>query len=68
MIVDEALVELMEEHGSVVNVRCLWEDDIFTTSPNHIKTILATDFQNYVKGTFLLSKKCHVSLQLKFIC
>ncbi|OAX32011.1 cytochrome P450 [Rhizopogon vinicolor AM-OR11-026] len=36
--------------GPTINLRFLWEDIIMTTEPQHIKTILATDFNNYVKG------------------
>ncbi|KAF9481093.1 cytochrome P450 [Pholiota conissans] len=46
----DGLDELLEKHGQVVNMRVAWSDLIMTTSPEHIKTILATDFQNYVKG------------------
>ncbi|KAG1847196.1 cytochrome P450 [Suillus subalutaceus] len=41
--------------GPTINLRFFWEDLIVTTEPQHIKasfdTILATDFDNYVKGT-----------------
>ncbi|KDR78034.1 hypothetical protein GALMADRAFT_64763 [Galerina marginata CBS 339.88] len=46
----DGLVELLEKRGSVVNLRVMWSDMLFTASPEHIKTMLATDFQNYVKG------------------
>ncbi|KAG1751877.1 cytochrome P450 [Suillus lakei] len=36
--------------GPTINFRFIWEDVILTTEPQHIKTILATDFDNYVKG------------------
>ncbi|KAG1750552.1 cytochrome P450 [Suillus paluster] len=36
--------------GPTINFRFFWEDLIMTTDPQHIKTILATDFDNYVKG------------------
>ncbi|KAG2139815.1 cytochrome P450, partial [Suillus bovinus] len=36
--------------GPTINFRFFWEDLIMTTEPQHIKTILATDFDNYVKG------------------
>lgn len=36
--------------GPTINFRFFWEDLILTTDPQHIKTILATDFDNYVKG------------------
>ena len=38
---------LLNKRGSL---SILWSDMIFTTSPEYIKTILATDFHNYVKG------------------
>jgi len=34
-------------------MRLLFSDLLMTVSPDHIKTILATDFQNYVKGVSL---------------
>ncbi|KAG6864002.1 hypothetical protein C0991_001164 [Blastosporella zonata] len=34
----------------VINMRMLWSDTIFTAWPEHIKLILATDFNNYEKG------------------
>ncbi|KAJ7645438.1 cytochrome P450 [Mycena polygramma] len=46
----DGLRELLEDVGPVVNVRPLWADVIFTTWPEHIKIILSTDFNNYVKG------------------
>ncbi|KAF8153753.1 cytochrome P450 monooxygenase pc-1 [Crassisporium funariophilum] len=46
----DGIIELMQKHGAVVNLRILWSDMFFTASPEHIKTILATDFHNYVKG------------------
>lgn len=36
--------------GPTVNFRFVWEDRILTTEPQHIKTILVTEFHNYVKG------------------
>ncbi|KIJ64222.1 hypothetical protein HYDPIDRAFT_40451 [Hydnomerulius pinastri MD-312] len=45
-----AILEQMDIHGPVVNLRFIWEDIIVTTEPQHIKAILATDFNNYVKG------------------
>ncbi|KAJ7905904.1 cytochrome P450 [Mycena leptocephala] len=43
---DEAVAEL----GPVMNMRVLWMDSVFTLWPEHIKLILASDFNNYVKG------------------
>ncbi|KAH0834209.1 cytochrome P450 [Lanmaoa asiatica] len=45
-----SILEQVQLHGPVVNVRYFWEDIIFTIEPQNIKTILATDFNNYVKG------------------
>ncbi|KAJ7841875.1 cytochrome P450 monooxygenase pc-1 [Mycena olivaceomarginata] len=36
-----------------LNLRIGWDDYIFTTQPEYIKLILATDFANYVKGDAL---------------
>ncbi|KII83768.1 hypothetical protein PLICRDRAFT_168657 [Plicaturopsis crispa FD-325 SS-3] len=41
---------IVEKFGTTVNFRVLWEDLIFTVDPENIKTILSTDFNNYVKG------------------
>ena len=46
----DGLDELLNKYGPVINLRVMWSDLILTTSPEHIKTILASDFQNYVKG------------------
>ncbi|KAF9267504.1 cytochrome P450 [Marasmius fiardii PR-910] len=46
----DGLVELCETKGPVFNMNALWNDMIFTTSPEHIQAILATNFPNYVKG------------------
>ncbi|KAG2143715.1 cytochrome P450 [Suillus clintonianus] len=55
---DEYLGRPLEDEikvlGPTINFRLLWEDLILTTEPQHIKassnTMLATDFDNYVKG------------------
>ncbi|KAK7022685.1 cytochrome P450 [Favolaschia claudopus] len=50
----EVLHQALTAAGSnVVNLRIGWGDYIFTTEPEHIKLILATDFSNYVKGNAL---------------
>lgn len=46
----DGLWEITEEHGQAVNLRILWMDVVVTASPEYIKTILSTDFTNYVKG------------------
>lgn len=51
----DGLDDLLKKYGPVVNLRVLWSDLILTTSPEHIKTILATDFQNYVKGNAVMA-------------
>ncbi|KAH8832425.1 cytochrome P450 monooxygenase pc-1 [Flagelloscypha sp. PMI_526] len=47
---DDGLSDAVKKLGPVVNFRVFWTNVIFTTSPEHIKLILATDFANYVKG------------------
>ncbi|KAJ6582337.1 cytochrome P450 monooxygenase pc-3 [Mycena capillaripes] len=46
----DGLDEVLEELGPAMNMRVLWMDSIFTVWPEHIKQILSTDFNNYVKG------------------
>ncbi|KAF8055213.1 cytochrome P450 monooxygenase pc-1 [Lyophyllum atratum] len=46
----DGLVEVFGNKGPTVNIRIMWADMVFTSCPEHIKTILATDFNNYVKG------------------
>ncbi|KAJ6513501.1 cytochrome P450 monooxygenase pc-1 [Mycena vulgaris] len=46
----DGLREAVAELGPTVNFKVLWMDTILTTAPEHIKLILATDFNNYVKG------------------
>jgi hypothetical protein len=45
--------------GPVGNVRIAWADIIITTSPETIKRVLSTDFNNFVKGggRLILSSK-----------
>ncbi|KAK7059984.1 cytochrome P450 monooxygenase pc-3 [Favolaschia claudopus] len=40
-------------YGPVVNIRILFENRIFTTEPEHIKSMLTTDFMAFEKGTRL---------------
>ncbi|KAJ7200155.1 cytochrome P450 monooxygenase pc-1 [Mycena pura] len=42
--------EFFAQYGPVINIRVLWIDTLFTVWPEHIKQILATDFNNYEKG------------------
>ncbi|KAF5365393.1 hypothetical protein D9757_011671 [Collybiopsis confluens] len=44
------LDEIEADLGRIFNTRGLWEDLIFTSSPDYIKRILATEFDNFVKG------------------
>ncbi|TFK23190.1 cytochrome P450 monooxygenase pc-1 [Coprinopsis marcescibilis] len=46
----DGLRELIDELGPAFNVRFLFSDGIFTVEPEHVKLILSTDFNNYVKG------------------
>lgn len=46
---------MIAEHGPIFNLRILWTNTIMTVSPECIKLILATDFDNYVKGSFCTS-------------
>ncbi|KAF7299062.1 hypothetical protein MIND_00854500 [Mycena indigotica] len=46
----DGLRETLEECGPVVDLRVMFDNIIMTVEPNHIKQILATDFNNYVKG------------------
>ncbi|KAH7926999.1 cytochrome P450 [Leucogyrophana mollusca] len=49
--IGQLLQTCTQDIGSpTVNLWFLWEDIIVTTEPNHVKTILATDFHNYIKG------------------
>jgi len=40
----------MEKKGPIFNLRVFWGNFLITTSPDLLKLILATDFDNYVKG------------------
>ncbi|KAI6033791.1 cytochrome P450 [Pisolithus microcarpus] len=42
-----------QEYGPIVNVRILFEDQVFTTEPEHIKAILVTQFDSFEKGPVL---------------
>ncbi|KAL0953038.1 hypothetical protein HGRIS_007240 [Hohenbuehelia grisea] len=47
----DALADYVQKFGNVINLYVLWRNNIFTTCPEHIKMILATDFNNYEKGS-----------------
>ncbi|KAI6099104.1 cytochrome P450 [Pisolithus sp. B1] len=42
--------DLLYEYGPIINFRIMFEDKIFTTEPEHIKAILATQFNSFEKG------------------
>ncbi|KAK1231185.1 hypothetical protein PQX77_005711 [Marasmius sp. AFHP31] len=46
----DGLADLCETKGPIYNMRVLWQDMIFTTCPEHIQQVLATGFDNFVKG------------------
>ncbi|KAJ7647752.1 cytochrome P450 [Roridomyces roridus] len=46
----ETFSALVESLGPAMNIRILWKDKIFTSAPEHIQIILATDYKNYIKG------------------
>ncbi|KIL57966.1 hypothetical protein M378DRAFT_87149 [Amanita muscaria Koide BX008] len=46
----ELFFKRSEQYGWTWNVRTLSEDRIFTTEPEHIKAILATQFDSHAKG------------------
>ncbi|KAG6861395.1 hypothetical protein C0995_000524 [Termitomyces sp. Mi166 len=46
----DGFVDWVGEGDPAVNLPILWSDTIITVWPEHIKTILATDFTNYEKG------------------
>ncbi|KAH7911458.1 cytochrome P450 [Hygrophoropsis aurantiaca] len=46
----DGVTDAVDQLGPTFNFRVMYEDLIFTTEPQHIKTMLATDFENYVKG------------------
>ncbi|KAH9936562.1 cytochrome P450 [Fomitopsis serialis] len=46
----ERIESLQQEHGIIFNTRLMAQNRIFTADPNHIKSILATDFNIWEKG------------------
>lgn len=46
----EGLDDLHVQYGPAINMRIVWTDLMMTQSPEHIKLMLATNFQNFVKG------------------
>ncbi|KAF7305559.1 Cytochrome P450 [Mycena chlorophos] len=49
----DAFVPLIAKYGPIFNTRILWVDHIFTVSPDHLKTVLATNFDTFQKGPYL---------------
>lgn len=67
MDLGDGLKEKLEEHGNAFNFNVLWERDaVFTVSPEHIKLVLATDFNNYEKGEPLVSDAAHQLIAIGF--
>ncbi|KIJ66961.1 hypothetical protein HYDPIDRAFT_26376 [Hydnomerulius pinastri MD-312] len=46
----DGMTDAVEKYGNCYNFRVMFDDLLFTCEPNHIKQILATDFENFVKG------------------
>ncbi|EMD32739.1 hypothetical protein CERSUDRAFT_118474 [Gelatoporia subvermispora B] len=46
----EMFIQWTDAHGPTFNCPILFEDRIFTSEPEHIKAILATDFTSFEKG------------------
>jgi len=40
----------IEDYGTVHDINILWESEIWTYEPEHIKIILSSEFPNYIKG------------------
>ncbi|KAI0629955.1 cytochrome P450 [Trametes polyzona] len=47
------LFKWAEEYGNIFNFRVMFEDRMFTTEPDYVKTMLATEFPHYEKGPLL---------------
>ncbi|KAF8060193.1 cytochrome P450 monooxygenase pc-1 [Lyophyllum atratum] len=46
----DGFLEMFGDKGSAINMRLMWSDLLLTYNPEYIKIMLATDFNNYVKG------------------
>ncbi|KIJ13434.1 hypothetical protein PAXINDRAFT_170499 [Paxillus involutus ATCC 200175] len=46
----DGMSDVVAAYGNCYNFRVMFDDLLFTCEPNHIKAILATDFDNFVKG------------------
>ncbi|EJF56346.1 cytochrome P450 monooxygenase pc-3 [Dichomitus squalens LYAD-421 SS1] len=56
MYLVENLFRYTEKYGNTFNLRVLFEDRMFTCEPEHIKTMLATEFTHYEKGPLLFGQ------------
>ncbi|TDL14036.1 cytochrome P450, partial [Rickenella mellea] len=54
----EAFLDIIKQYGPIFNIRVLWINQLFTTQPEHIKAILATDFNSFEKG-----KRFHIIME-----
>ncbi|EIN04294.1 cytochrome P450 monooxygenase pc-3 [Punctularia strigosozonata HHB-11173 SS5] len=52
----DAIRPMYTEAGPLFDMRVLWNSAFFTAHPAHIKSMLATDFQNFVKGPLFTSQ------------
>ena len=50
MSAGDDLIEHIQNYGPAINMSIMYNDMLMTTCPEHIKLVLATDFQNFVKG------------------
>ncbi|CAL1701116.1 unnamed protein product [Somion occarium] len=46
----DGFTDVMSKIGHTISLRILWDDSVVTTDANIIKSVLATDFNNFVKG------------------
>jgi len=56
----DGIADAVATVGNCFNFRILFDDSLFTCEPNHIKAILATDFENFVKGDKFRAKMINV--------
>ncbi|KAI0693627.1 cytochrome P450 [Cerioporus squamosus] len=52
----ETLFRWTEQYGPIFNFRVMFEDRMFTSEPEYIKMMLATEFNHYEKGPLLNSQ------------
>ncbi|KAF8451110.1 cytochrome P450 [Boletus edulis BED1] len=46
----EVIEQQCKDNGNAVSLNILWENRIFTMEPEHVKAILATQFNSFAKG------------------